>query len=551
MFSNLRISTRLYLLVVLMAIIAVVAGIFGIVGMSGTLASLKSVYQDRTVPAIHLSDIRRNFVRVQVELLLALQHAPGTEVVKLHDHAVDVHLGTLEKYRKEIDTAWQEYQVSKLAPEEKEFATDFARRYQTYISDYVVPASAAFRSGDFSTATVARFLKQRLTHAVPTSESLQKLVDIQEKLAKAEFDHAVASYERTRAWSIGLITGGLLLSALMAWLIIRSVSVPLASMRDAIVHADRNRDFTRRAPVGGSDEVGATAAAFNGLMETLQGTFGELRGSIAQLSRDAQSLSSASQQAAAGSSDSSDAASSMAASVEQMTVSVAQISDNAREAAGISNASGREAESGARIIRDTAGEIQNIAASVNHGASIITDLGEQSGRISSIVRVIGEVANQTNLLALNAAIEAARAGEQGRGFAVVADEVRKLAERTSAATAEIAAMVEAIQKSADEAVTAMNTAVGKVDAGVSLAKGAEDAIASIRGGVDRVVHVVSDMSAALAEQSSASNSIAQQVERVAQAADESSSAAQSTSESARGLEKLAAQMDQSLARFTV
>jgi methyl-accepting chemotaxis protein len=551
MFRTLMISTRLYLLVGLLALIAMAAGVAGISGMSGTLASLKSVYQDRTLPAILLSDIRRNFVRVQIEMLLALQHAPGTEIARTHDHPVDAHLGTMEKYRQEIEARWRAFTAAKLSAEEKVLADDFDKRYQTYISEYIAPAAAAIRKGDFSTPVLEQFLKRRVTHAVPTSEALQKLVDVQEKLAHDEFDHAVASYERTRAWSIGLIAAGLLLAVGLAFAIIRSVVLPLKSMQEAIIRADRGHDFTGRAEAGRQDEVGTTATAFNHLMQTLQATFGELRGNVAQLNRDAQTLATASQQAAAGSSDASDAAASMAASVEQMTVSVTHISDNAREAASLSGASGKEAETGGRIIQDTAGEIQNIAAAVNHSAAIITHLGEQSGRISGIVQVIGEVASQTNLLALNAAIEAARAGEQGRGFAVVADEVRKLAERTTTSTTEIAAMVEAIQKSAGDAVAAMTGAVGKVDAGVVLAKGAEDAIAGIRGSAERVLQVVGDMSTALSEQTAASNAIAQQVERVAQAADESSAAAQSTSESAHGLEQLAALMDQSLARFTV
>jgi methyl-accepting chemotaxis protein len=350
---------------------------------------------------------------------------------------------------------------------------------------------------------------------------------------------------------VGLNIGGLLVSCVVAVAVVRSIVGPLKSMQDAIVSAERDCDFTHRVPVHGRDETGITANAFNGLMQNLRLTFGEMRGNVGELTRAAHTLSATAQAAAAGSNDSSEAASSMAASVEEMTVGVSHIADNARDASTLSADSGREAEAGGCIIHDTTAEIQNIASTINESATIITELGEQSGRISGVVKVIRDVAEQTNLLALNAAIEAARAGEEGRGFAVVADEVRKLAERTASSTAEIAGMVEAIQKSAEQAVAAMQATVGKVETGVGLAKGAERAMRNIHESAARVGTVVADMSAALAEQSSAANAIAEQVERVAQGADQSSNAARGTADSAEELASLAEQMNHALARFKV
>jgi methyl-accepting chemotaxis protein len=239
----------------------------------------------------------------------------------------------------------------------------------------------------------------------------------------------------------------------------------------------------------------------------------------------------------------------MAAAVEEMTVSVTHIADNAREASALSTDSGKRAGEGGRIIHETTSEIQSIANTVDQSAKVITQLGAQSDKISSVVKVIKEIADQTNLLALNAAIEAARAGEQGRGFAVVADEVRQLAERTAKSTAEISGMIDGIQKSTADAVNSMHGSVKTVEAGVKLAQSAEGAMQSIHDGASRVVQVVADMSAALSEQSAAANAIAQQVERVAQGADESSAAARGTADSATELSSLADKMDRELARF--
>ena len=206
---------------------------------------------------------------------------------------------------------------------------------------------------------------------------------------------------------------------------------------------------------------------------------------------------------------------------------------------------------GGEVIHRTVDEMNQIAGTVRQASAAIDDLGQKSDQITSVVQVIKEVADQTNLLALNAAIEAARAGEQGRGFAVVADEVRKLAERTTKATEEIAAMVNSMQESARSAVSTMDDAVGRVGSGAALAQQAGEAINQIKSGADQVVNVVNDISAALAEQSVASNDIAGHVERVAQMTEENSAAAGETANSAGHLQHLAVEMRGAVSRFKI
>jgi methyl-accepting chemotaxis protein len=217
----------------------------------------------------------------------------------------------------------------------------------------------------------------------------------------------------------------------------------------------------------------------------------------------------------------------------------------------ISNKSGEHSTRGGEIIHKTTSEMAQIAETVRQTSHTIEELGQHSNQISSIVQVIKDVADQTNLLALNAAIEAARAGEQGRGFAVVADEVRKLAERTSKATDEISQMIGSIQSSAHAAVTGMGSTVRQVDGGVALARQAGDAINQIKEGSGQVVVVVNDISAALAEQSAASNDIAVHVEKVAQMSEENSAAASKSASEASQLEALADTMRASVSRFKI
>ena len=196
-------------------------------------------------------------------------------------------------------------------------------------------------------------------------------------------------------------------------------------------------------------------------------------------------------------------------------------------------------------------ELELIAQTVNESARIIEQLGKHSENISAIVNVIKEIADQTNLLALNAAIEAARAGEQGRGFAVVADEVRKLAERTTQSTKEISDMIGAIQQGTESAVASMQGGVSRVAEGVTLSRRAGEAIARIRQGTQDVRQSVGDISDAMGEQSQASNEIARGVEHIAQMAERNSTEVRATADTVLHLEQMATTLQAEVQRFRV
>jgi len=257
----------------------------------------------------------------------------------------------------------------------------------------------------------------------------------------------------------------------------------------------------------------------------------------------------ASEQVAERARQQSDAASSMAASVEEMAVSIDQVKESATEAHNISEASGALSNDGASVIHNAASEMRKISEAVQSSSQIVEDLGHQSDHITSIVNTIKDIADQTNLLALNAAIEAARAGEQGRGFAVVADEVRKLAERTALSTTEIAGMVSSIQNGTRSAVSSMQAGVEQVSHGVELANQAGESINRIRDGATRVTAVVNDISGSIVEQSIASNDIAQKLETIAQMSEESAAAVRHTADAARQLQSLSSSLHQTVSKF--
>ena len=365
---------------------------------------------------------------------------------------------------------------------------------------------------------------------------------------------AVEEAQQTTTWQ-RLVIANLIFMALAVigsgWAIYVKVSKPLASLQQQILEVASTRNLTHRMDDQSTDEVGQIAKALNHTLDAFRQTVRGIDTTSQKLDQSAKVLSESSVHISGSAEKQHQAASSMAAAIEELTVSVSSIAESADEAATMAQRSDEVAIEGAQIVEKTVQGIETIAQTVGTAVQEITALEAQSKEISSVTNVIREIADQTNLLALNAAIEAARAGEQGRGFAVVADEVRKLAERTSGSTSEIAQMVDNIQARTQEAIRRMETCQTTVSQTVEQAGRAGTVMEKTRKESMGVRTVVRGISQALNEQKSASNEAARSLETIAQMVEENSQSIGQVADNARELENLAGEMKTAVKAFAV
>jgi methyl-accepting chemotaxis protein len=337
---------------------------------------------------------------------------------------------------------------------------------------------------------------------------------------------------------------GLVVAILPGMFFGMTIGGPVRHMHDVLQATRNDGDLARRVEVGAGSTVAPLATAYNELMVSFQGIITRVMFNSSQVSKAAEKLIEEARQTAASSEQQNTAAETAAEAVAEMAGGVRHAAQTADETARIAQSAREHSTQGATIVHEASAEIERIARSVEQSAQVVAALGERSEQISGIVKVIHDIADQTNLLALNAAIEAARAGEQGRGFAVVADEVRKLAERTTAATGEISRVIDAIQSETQSAISTIRAGSEQARNGAALARQAGDALELINQGAQETLEMSAQIARTMNTQSAKTDSIAEQVTNIIGLADQNLSCAKNTLTEANQLQYLAQNLEE-------
>ena len=493
MFNRLSVGLRLGILVAIMSVILLGVGVAGLRGMNYSNEKLKTVYEDRTVALVQLGKVVDASYRTRINT----QHALDTTVPADIERYLQLSL----KFEEEVNKNWKDYTATYLTPDEKRLVGEFNTAWAAY-RDGQAQVAALIKSGNRAGAQEKKLATEPLF--APQRDIMVKLRDLQEAVAKQEYEDAVASAAAAIRFNIIAIVAGLLFGAGLAFMLIRSLLKQLGG------EPQYAADIVREVALGNlSVAIDVKSGDTSSLLFGMKSMVDKLAQVVAEVCNGAQSLASASEQVNATAQSLSQAASEQAsgveetsASVEQMTASIAQNTENARVTDAMAGKAALEASEGGEAVRSTVSAMRQIAKKIV---------------------IIDDIAYQTNLLALNAAIEAARAGEHGKGFAVVAAEVRKLAERSQVAAQEIGEVAASSVELAEKAGQLLDQMVPNI-------KKTSDLVQEITAASEEQSSGVGQINAAIGQLSQTTQQNAAGSEELASTAEEMSSQAEELQE---------------------
>ncbi|OGU13084.1 MAG: chemotaxis protein [Geobacteraceae bacterium GWC2_53_11] len=542
-----QIKTKIVVGVGFMSILMIVIGAIGLIGFAEGNKALEHVYEVNMKNSGLLNKINGLMRANRIQLLLSLQHDPKSEFSALHEHPTTMHTDLAKKYTEESDAAWKEYSATVTSKEGRELADAFQKDRLKYEKEGLEAASKAVLAENYH--ETYRITFDVINPSIQTAnKSLDALSQYELTLAKRAHETAISRATLFRYIILIAIVLAVAIGGSIGLMIARSIGVSVTQLKDTAAELAAG-NLTRRSNVASRDELGEISTCFNQVADTLYGVVNQVRSSANNVSGAAVELRANAEQIALGSEHVAAEAATVATAGEEMAATSNDIANNCSLAVDSANQASQTANSGAAIIQQTVAGMARIAVKVQDSARTVETLGEKSEQIGAIIGTIEDIADQTNLLALNAAIEAARAGEQGRGFAVVADEVRALAERTTRATREIGDMIKSIQSETRVAVAAMAEGVGEVEKGTADAARSGEALNEILTQVNDVTGQINQIATAAEEQTATTNEISNNMQRITDVVQETAGSSQQTAQAAGRLSILAQELQQIVDRF--
>ncbi len=547
--NNLPIKIRLFILVCVLALAGITVGAMGLSGMHDADNALDYMYHSDLHHARVLGVIAEHNQELRSLLLLSLQHDPSTEFATMHNHPVSLHLDLIRKDLDIIEEHWKEYLVEPVPEHLQAAVNTFIQQLEVIKDQGYLPAMEKIESGDYRGANIL-LLKTINPAITKMQEAMDTLIEDEEVEAAKAFKIADEQYRSKITQVTILLVVGISIGVLLAWVIISGISKGVASV-EIVADALANGDLSGRVDYKSKDEIGHIAVAFNRMADKFSTAITQVKDAISQLAAAAEETSVVNAQTTAGINQQQMETSQVASAITEMNSTVHEVARSAVSAAEAAKEADVTFIEGKRVVDRIIEAIGELAGEVEKSSDVIRELENESVNIGSVLDVIKGIAEQTNLLALNAAIEAARAGEQGRGFAVVADEVRTLAGRTQQSTQEIEEMINRLQSGANRAVQVMEVGKQKSLHGVEQATAAAEALNTINQAVERINTMNTQIASAAEEQSAVTEEINRNIVNINEVAEQTSEGSKQAAQASDDLARLAEQLKKLVGQFTV
>lgn len=512
--NRLSVAQRLALLVGVPLAIIVILVIMSISSFAKINSGVGRIYDDRVVPLTQLKAVMDGYTNI----INAINKADNG--LKYPNEA----LKELRDGRKIIRNNWGDYTAGNLNAEEKT-VVDSAEALFDPADEVIVEAETILEKmgetlqfDDDGDTLVTDYNGDLFEYVDPIAEKIALLIDLQLQIAKNERENAQHIYDKNLRL---FVTIGVIASIVMVicgmW-VGRTISRPLGELRRMIEAADANKDLTVKTTITSKDEIGMVASSLQNMMDRFRDIISDVRHTSTQLQHYASTLSNTTELTREGITVQTRETDQVATASTEMTHAIEEVSRNAQQAATAASDANRETQDGSEVLARAIQSINSLAERINRASEVINRVETDSASIGSVLDVIRGIAEQTNLLALNAAIEAARAGEQGRGFAVVADEVRSLAQRTQESTQEIQDMIERLQTGAQAAVKSMSEGTSEMQQTVEQTEKAGESLTVIARAVETINDMNNQIASATEEQMAVSQEISQNVVKISDVA---------------------------------
>ncbi len=524
----------------LIGVLMIVLGVFSLVQMSHIRAAGRNI-ENNTVPSItSLDELTQLTLRLRVlsyRLLLNREADIQQKTVQLFDQR-----------NEQINQAQARYEKMISNDEEQAAYDDYKRLLGQYRQ---LEARMKSFSANGQVEELRTMLNSdMLSNSEQVNAVLEKLVKINNVQTREINQQAEDEYRSAFTWVVGMLIVATLLTFLFAWLLTRSIVRPIDQ---ALVAAEAiaEGNLTRPIHAEGRDEAARLLLAMQKMQGKLRDTLQRISGSATQLASAAEELNSVTDEGARGLTQQNNEIEQAATAVNEMTSAVEEVARNAVSTSEASKDATTSASDGRDLVMETVNAIERMSGDVQSTAELIGNLATESRDIGKVLDVIRGLADQTNLLALNAAIEAARAGEAGRGFAVVADEVRALAHRTQQSTSEIERMIGSIQGGTEQAVDSMRNSTERAESTLNIAKGAGMALETINGAIVQINERNLVIASAAEEQAQVAREVDRNLVNIRDLSVQTAAGSAQTTAASGELARLAVDLNGLVARFKV